>query len=144
ALDDVPAGVLVGDGRRGPLPGPLVDQHRTGLRGRLNPRRGVDAVTDDQSLGRVVERSYLPRDDPRTRLQIAVTDLVAEHAYGVHDLERRPDRALGVILACDRRAPDRHHRIADELLDHAAVTLDDRPCRVEVAAEKFAHVLGVA
>ena len=40
--------------------------------------------------------------------------------------QRRPDRALGVVLAGDRRAPDRHHRVADELLDRPAVALDQR------------------
>ena len=51
---------------------------------------------------------------------------------GVDELERRTDRALGVVLVGDRRAPDRHDRVADELLDRAAVALD----RSRVAASK--------
>jgi hypothetical protein len=35
-----------------------------------------------------------------------------------------PARALGVVLVGDRRAPHRHDRVADELLDRAAVPLD--------------------
>ena len=42
-------------------------------------------------------------------------------ADGVDQLERGADRALGVVLAGDRGAPDRHHGVADELLDGAAV-----------------------
>ena len=45
-------------------------------------------------------------------------------AHGVDQLERGADGALGVVLVRDRRAPDRHDRVADELLDGAAVPLD--------------------
>ena len=36
----------------------------------------------------------------------------------------------------DRRAPDGHHRVADVLLDRAAVPLHDLPAQVEVAGER--------
>ena len=52
----------------------------------------------------------------------------------VHQLERGAHRPLGVILVGDRRAPDRHDRVADELLDGAAVALDDLARELEVAA----------
>ena len=42
----------------------------------------------------------------------------------VADRERRADRALGVVLVRDRRAEQRHHRVADELLHRAAVALE--------------------
>ena len=42
----------------------------------------------------------------------------------VEDAESRADGALGVVLVRDRRAEDRHHRVADELLDRAAEALD--------------------
>ena len=42
----------------------------------------------------------------------------------VPDRERGPDRTLRVVLVCDRRPEERHDRIADELLDRAAVALD--------------------
>ena len=63
---------------------------------------------------------------------------------GGDEVERRAHRPLGVVLVRDRRAPDRHHRVADELLDRAAVALDQRAARVEVAREQLAHLLGVA
>ena len=48
----------------------------------------------------------------------------AERADGVDELERGPDGALGIVLVCGRGAPDGHHRVADELLDRAAVAAD--------------------
>jgi hypothetical protein len=51
-------------------------------------------------------------------------DLVAERRDGRDEVERRADRALGVVLRARRRAPDGHHGVADELLDGAAVQLD--------------------
>ena len=47
----------------------------------------------------------------------------------VDEVEGRPDGALGVVLVGDRRAPDGHDRVADELLDGAAVALDDLAAR---------------
>ena len=49
------------------------------------------------------------------------------------EVERGADGALGIVLVRHRRAPDRHHGVADELLDHAAVALDDAPAGLEVA-----------
>ena len=51
----------------------------------------------------------------------ACLDPRAEGPHGVDQLEGRPDRALRVVLVGDRRAPDGHDRVADELLDRAAV-----------------------
>ena len=58
--------------------------------------------------------------------------------------ERRADGALGVVLARDRRAPDGHHGVADELLDHPAVALDELAAALEVARQELADLLGVA
>jgi hypothetical protein len=44
----------------------------------------------------------------------------------------------------DRRAPQGHDRVADELLDHAAVALDGGPGPLEVAGEDLAYLFGVA
>ena len=44
-------------------------------------------------------------------------DAGPERLHGVDELEGRPDRPLGVVLVRDRRAPDGHDRVADELLD---------------------------
>ena len=67
-----------------------------------------------------------------------------ERADGVDEVERGADGALGVVLVRGRRAPDRHDRVADELLDRAAVAVDHLARQVEVARQGLADVLGVA
>ena len=54
-----------------------------------------------------------------------------------------PDSPLGVVLVRHRRAEHRHHRIADELLDRAAVTLDLLAQAGVVGADPRPHVLRV-
>src|SRR5581483_8025308 len=60
------------------------------------------------------------------------------------EIERGPYRPLGVVLLRDRRPPDGHDRVADELLHRAAVDLDQAAAAVEIAREELAHLLGVA
>ena len=55
----------------------------------------------------------------------------------------RPGRRARRRPPGDRRAPDRHHGIADELLDRAAVALDHGAGDIEVAAQELAGVLRV-
>ena len=64
--------------------------------------------------------------------------------HRLDELERRADGPLGIVLVDDRRAPDGHDRIADELLDRAAVALDDLARQVEVARQRVADILRVA
>ena len=73
---------------------------------------------------------------PRLDARAEVTDRPDE-------LERGSDRALGVVLERRGRAPDGHHRVADELLDRAAVAGDDRGREVEIARQGLADVLGI-
>ena len=67
-------------------------------------------------------------------------DLAGVHADAdveldaVAELDRRAHGAQGVVLVQLRNAEDGHHRIADELLDRAAVSLDRGPRGVEVAS----------
>ena len=62
----------------------------------------------------------------------------------VEQVEGCPHRPLRVVLADHRGTPDGHDRIPDELLDHAAVPLDDIPRQVEIARQELACLLGVA
>ncbi len=66
-----------------------------------------------------------------------------ELRHGRHQVERSPHRPLGVVLLRHRRPPDRHHRVADELLDRAAVALDQRPRRLEVARQQLPRLLRI-
>ena len=69
---------------------------------------------------------------------------LAQRLHRIDQLERRTHRALGVVLVGDGRAPHRHHRVADELLDRASVPFDHRASGVEVGAQQRAHVLAIA
>src|SRR5437588_739064 len=51
--------------------------------------------------------------------------------------------ALGVVTVRDRSAEDRHHCVADELLEHASVLLDAVLGLAVVDLEHVAHVFGV-
>ena len=134
------AGVLVHDGGLARAPCRLADEHGARLGRRLDARRGVDEVAGDESLAGGAERhGGLAGEDARACLQPGV-----ERGDGLDEIERGADGALGVVLARGRRAPHRHHRVADELLHGAAVAADDEARGVEVAREQVADVLRVA
>jgi hypothetical protein len=59
------------------------------------------------------------------------------------DGKRGADCTLGIVLVCDRGAEQRHHRIADELLDRAAPALEHLSQVRVVRREEGAHVLGI-
>ena len=61
----------------------------------------------------------------------------------VEDPERRAHRPLGIVLVCDGRAEDCHHRVADELLHRPAEALDVGLHALVVRAKRRADVLGV-
>ena len=58
-------------------------------------------------------------------------------------LRRRSDGAERVVLVRDRNPEHRHDRVACELLDAAAVALEDRPQVLEVAAHARAQRFGI-
>ncbi|HEY7451355.1 MAG TPA: hypothetical protein VIA02_02410 [Candidatus Limnocylindria bacterium] len=67
-------------------------------------------------------------------------------AHGSHRLDQVHSGANGplcVVLVGDRDAPYSHDRVADELLDRAAISLDHLACRIEVGAERLAHLFGI-
>ena len=99
-------------------------------RRRLQARRRVDDVAGDHALAlRAAARRARRAPRPCSRRSARAVDvrvLLVQLGDRVADRERRPDRALGVVLVRDRRAEDRHHRVADELLDRPAVPLELR------------------
>ena len=143
-FDRMLACVLVGDRQRRCLAGDAVHEHGTRVGGRLRPGRGVDAVAHHKSFPGSFHRRRLAGDDPPARAQVRDADLLSERADRLDQLQSRPDRPLGVVLARHGRSPDSHHRIPDELLQCAAVAVNDRAAGIEVAAEKFPHILRVA
>ena len=110
------------DGQPGQPPRGGVDQDRAGRRRRLHPRGGVDGVAGDHRLalgahgGRHRAGHHAgPRREARGRDRGSQVGNLGDELHG------RPDRTLGVALDGHGSAPDRHHRVADELLDRAAV-----------------------
>ena len=68
----------------------------------------------------------------------------AERRHHLDEVERGANGALGVVLVGGGRAPQRHDRIADELLDDAAVPVDDLARRSKYRLWSSRIVLGVA
>ena len=91
-----------------------------------SPASGLRVEADERLAGR----------DPDPQLELLLEREVA-------DRERRADGALGIVLVGGRRAEERHHRVADELLDRAAVALELGADALVVRAEERLDVLGV-
>ena len=139
-LQLVAPGLLVRDRRLGRAPGRVADEDGSGIGRRLDARGGVHEVPGDHALALGADRDCcLSGEDAGARLERRV-----ELGDGGHEVECRADRALRVVLLCDRRSPDRHDGVADELLDRASVALDDRAGGLEVPGEELTRVLGVA
>ena len=132
--------VLVGDRRFGGPARRSPDEDCAGLGGALDARRGVDEVAGDHALALGSDRDGgLPRENACACLQGCV-----ELWHSGDEVEPGPDGALRVVLLGDRCSPDGHDGIADELLDCAAIAVDDGSRRLEVEREKLARVLRVA
>ena len=97
------------------------------------PSAGSPATTSPV-LTPVRKRMAMPR---------SASSSIVQTPQALADLGGRPHRAERVIFVELRDAEDRHHRIADELLDRPAVALDDRLHLGEVAAHQGAHRLWV-
>ena len=125
ALELVGAGVGVRDRGIGCPPCRLVHIAATRWRHGLDPGGSVDPVADDEAfLGRP-GRSSLPGHDSDPGGELEVRVLGAEGGDCGHELEPCADGSFGIVLLCRRHAPDRHHGVADELLDDTAVAGDD-------------------
>ena len=129
------------DDRGGGRPlGGFADEDRTRRGDRLEPGGRVDEVAGDHSL---VDR---PDRDRRFAGENPGPggDARSERLDRIDDLEAGSHGPLGVILAGDRRTPDSHDRVADELLGGSAVAGDHHAGDLEVPGEGVADVLRVA
>ena len=145
ALQRVHAGVVEPDGGRGQPMGRGVDQTVPRLAAACT-RAAVFTASPATMPSPVAPgvTATSPVTTPARSGQSGRADLDAERRDRGDEVERSPHGALGVALGRDRRAPHRHHRVADELLDHAAVPVDHRARGVEVARQQFADLLRVA
>ena len=57
--------------------------------------------------------------------------------------ERGAQRAMGVILVRDRGAEERHHAVAQELVDRALVAVDDAEDHLEAAVHDLVDLFGI-
>ena len=115
-----------------------------GRRDRLEPRSGVDEVAGDHALAVGRERDRRLARDHRASRRDARSVGRSQPADRVEQVHGRANRAFGIVLVRDRRAPHGHDRIADELLDGPAVAVDALPREHEVAVQELAHGLGIA
>ena len=116
------------------------DEHAVDGRRGLDSRRGVDDVAGDERLA--LRRARIERDERLARVDCdAYLEPVLDHC--VSHGERGPHRALRVVLMRDRRAEDGHHRVADELLDRSAESLELVSRTRVVRRELRADVLGI-
>ena len=144
----------------GQLRGRVADVDRAGRGHRLQSSRHVDDVAHRRVLSGAGDGAdhHLARVHPDAQVQRPVdVDLgVNEPVEGLVQLERGPDRPIGVVLVRDGGAEERQDRIAQHLVDRAAegFDVDDQaleggvdepfqPFRVEMLREaRIAHDVG--
>ena len=102
------------------------DQRLRRSRRLLESRSNVDRVSGDERLTLAADDD-LARVDPDPRLQAVLRDRRTH-------LRRCTHRAESIVLMRHRDPEHRHDRIADELLDRATMTLDNRAQILEIAA----------
>ncbi len=95
----------------------LPDQDLAGLRVLLEPGRDVDGVARDERVALAGHDLARVHADPRPQ---------PDRRDGRPQLDRGANSPERVVLVRLRDAEDRHHGVADELLDRAAVPLEDR------------------
>ena len=99
------------------------DEHLARVSRLFQPGRDVHGIPGDQRADLARQDLARVHPDPCPEL---------EFRHRIPHLRRRPQRPQGVVLVRDRDAEDRHDGVADELLDGAAVPLDDRLHPLEV------------
>ena len=119
----------------------LADEHAVDRSSRLHARRRVDDVPCHERLA--FRGTRLEADDGFTRVHCDPYLHVCLPGRPLADGESRADGALRVVLMRDGRAEDRHHRVADELLDRSSVSLELRAQVSVIRREQAAHVLGI-
>ncbi len=127
--------------------GSRAEQHLAGLGRLLEPGRDVDGVAGRQLLvpGPAADDD-LAGVDPGARDDLDAVlprKLLVERPQSVADPRGRANRAERVVLAHRRHAEHGHHRVADELLDGAAVPLEHGLHRLEVPPHHAAQQLRV-
>ncbi len=109
------------------------DEHLARVSRLFQPGRDVHGIPGDQRADLARQDLARVHPDPCPEL---------EFRHRIPHLRRRPQRAQGVVLVRDRDAEDSHDGVADELLDGAAVPLDDRLHPLEVPPQERSSTSG--
>ena len=107
-------------------------------------RRDVDGVAGHEPLLRAGD--HLAGVEPNSQLKrdpVVLRELVVQENERVSELGSGSKGAERVIFVRGRHTEDAHHRIADELLDRAAVTLEAPSRHLKVACHHATERLGV-
>ena len=127
--------------------GPLSQQHLARGRRLLEPRGDVDCITRGESLssGGIAgdHRAGVDSDSDPQATAGPRTQLLAQLLQAIAELGGGSDRSQGIVLSSGRDPKGRHHRIADVLLDRAAVAFDRLASQFEVAIHRLADELGI-
>ena len=141
------AGGLRRDGLPDEVVGRLAEEHLARLGGLLESRSHVDGIARRELLvGHGLTDDHLARVHAGPRRDadpVLASELLVESLERLAHLERRPHRAKRVVLVDGRHAEHRHDRVADELLDGAAVPFERRLHGIEVPPHHTPQRLGV-
>ena len=113
----------------------------------LQACRGVHRVAGrDRPTGRGGADDHLARGDADAHVEPHTEgrfELISEPADGLASLHGRADAAQGVVLVGRRHAEERHHGVADELLQMASMPFERCRHRREVPVHHTTHRLGI-
>ena len=123
----------------------VADEHRPGRRHLLEPGGGVDDVAHRRVVGAGDgAHQHLAGVDADPHPQLVGGMLLAEVAQrGLHR-QRRAHGPVGVVLVRDRRPEQRDDRVAEHLVDDAAVGLDVGDEQREGGVDEALDLFGVA
>ena len=125
----------------------VTDEDLPSCRGGFEPLRDVDRVAGRERLALLrVACDHLAGVDARSHLDpdaVGGVEPVVQGGEGLAELDRRADCAQRVVLVHDRDPESGHDRVADELLDRAAVALQHLARGLVVARPDTPKRLGI-
>ena len=122
------------------------EHDRSGRRRLLDSLGDVDRIARDEAAVTRVADVDVAGVDPDAQVEpetVLALDGLAQSGHGCAGVGGGTDGAQGIVLVRDGYAEDGHDRVADELLDRAAVALDRPAGGGEVAVEHAPQRLGV-